>query len=380
MSETVHSVEINGHCAKEFDAVRKSFAENFREHGEIGARVTVFRGDEKVVDIWAGHTDEEKKHPWTDRTLVNTMSISKGVVAIAAHLLADRGLLDYDAPVAMYWPEFAQGGKQSISIRQLMSHQASLVFIDEAEVGDVLRFDDFSEKIARQVPNWPPGTDQTYHSITYGFLVGTLIERIDGRSVKRFVQEELTGPLTADFIFGIGEEDLPRVARTIFNPKNEMMSGGLINEVTVKCFAALPADPEFFNSTPHWKAVIPSSSGLSHAEAIARIFAPLANNGRFEGKSYFKPSTIKAMSETQWHANDSLFENEFSVTLGLLNSIDFNYFGRAENFGSAGAGGFTGFADPVNHISFGYTPVRMTSGEGLGDEPRRLVNALYTCV
>jgi CubicO group peptidase (beta-lactamase class C family) len=302
------------------------------------------------------------------------------VVAIAAHLLADRGLLDYDAPVATYWPEFAQGGKQSISVRQLLSHQTSLVFIDDAQAGDVLKFHDFSTKIARQAPNWPPGTAPTYHSITYGFLVGTLIERIDGRPVKQFVQEELARPLGADFILGVADSDLPRVAPTIFNTKNELMSGGLINEITMKCFAALPADPGFFNSTDHWKAVIPSSSGLSHSEAIARIFAPLANEGRFEGKSYFKPSTVKAMSETQWHANDSLFGNEFSVTMGLLNSIDFNYFGRPENFGSAGAGGFTGFADPVKHIAFAYTPVRMTSGAGLGDEPRRLVDALYSCV
>jgi len=373
-------VPIYGTCEDKFRRVLDTFKANFVGSGEIGARVTVIQGEDVVVDLWGGYTDVEKMYEWREETLVNTMSVSKGVMAMAAHLLADRGLLDYESPVAKYWPEFGQAGKGKITVRQLLSHQASLVYADDAEPGDYLDFDRYAAKLAAQSPNWEPGTNQAYHSMSIGFLVGTLVYRIDGRRIQQFIKEELVEPLGADYILGCTDEDLKRVSPTIFNPENKLMTGGLINEKTIKCFAPLPEDPLFFATPIHWKTGNPSSAGVSNANGIARLFAPLANGGKFRGIKYFSSETIAAMSEEQWHAEDSLFGNEFRVTMGLLLNIDFNYFGREGNIGSAGAGGFLGFADSENHLSFGYTPVRMTTGEGLGDEPRRIVDAMYACL
>ena len=161
---------------------------------------------------------------------------------------------------------------------------------------------------------------------------------------------------------------------------NELMSGDLINEKTLPLFSALPADPTFMGSPAFLEAVIPSASGASHALGIARLFAPVACGGEYNGLKMFKPETIKALSEEQWHHQDYLFGNDFRVALGLLLNIPFNYFGREGNVGSAGAGGYTVFADPENRIAFGYTPNRFTTGAGLGQESARLVDALYSCL
>jgi CubicO group peptidase (beta-lactamase class C family) len=374
---SIVNLPVHGICKEKFSAIYDAFLVNFVENGEIGARVTVIQGEETVVDLWGGYTDETRMHEWHEDTLVNTMSISKGIVAMAAHLLADRRLLEYEAPVAQYWPEFGQAGKEKITVRQLLSHQASLVYAEDALPGDVLNFDAFATKLAAQSPNWEPWKTPSYHSVSYGFLVGTLIKRISGRPVDQFIKEELVGPVQADYILGCTDEEVKRVVPTIFNPKNELMTGGLINDKTMNCFAPLPEDPLFLASSLHWKSVNPSSSGVTNANGIARLFAPLANQGTFNGNKFFSTETIAAMSEEQWHAQDSLFGNEFRVTMGLLLNIDFNYFGREGNVGSAGAGGFVGFSDPENHLSFAYTPVRMTTGAGMGNEPRILVDSLY---
>lgn len=371
---------ISGHCQSRYDAVAKAFEKNFTEFGEVGARVTIYKGDEAVVDLCGGFIDEPRTKPWTTETLVCTMSISKGIVALAAHLLADRNYLDYDAPVAKYWPEFGAAGKEAITVRQLLSHQASLVYAEDAEPGDVLDFEKISTKLAASPPNWAPGTRQSYHSMTYGFLVGTLVQRIDGRMIAQFIRDEITGPLQADYILGCNDEDLKRVAPTIVNPANELMSGGLINENTIKSFLLLPPDPDFLNSARSWKSVNPSASGLSNANGIARIFAPLANHGSFDGVKLLSERTIAALSQEQWHAKDAMFGNDFRVTMGYLLNLDFNYYGREGNFGSAGAGGFTVFVDPDNNLTFAYTPVRQTSGAGLGVESRNLVDALYSSI
>jgi len=381
MSESAGGdLPLYGTCDEKYARLKQAFLENFAESGEIGARVTVMQGEQTVVDLWGGYLDEARTREWHEDTLVNTMSVSKGVMALAVHLLADRGLLDYDAPVTTYWPEFGQAGKENITVRQLLSHQASLVYADDAQPGDALDFDGYAAKLAAQAPNWQPGTRPSYHSVSIGFLVGTLIHRIDGRRVDQFINEELVEPLNADYILGCKDTDLPRIATTVFNPRNELMTGGLINENTLKSFAPFPADPNFLFTPAHWKSVNPSSSGVASARGIARLFAPVANGGSFAGKHFYSAETLAAMSEQQWHANDSLFGNEFRVAMGFLLNIDFNYFGREGNIGTAGAGGFVGFADPGNQLSFGYTPVRMTTGSGLGDEPRRLVNALYACI
>ncbi len=308
------------------------------------------------------------------------MSVTKGVVALAAHLLHARGLLDYDQPVAHYWPEFAAAGKAAIPVRQAMSHQASLAIIDDAEPGDVLDWTRFTQKIAAQAPNWTPGTNETYHSVTMGYITGELVRRIDGRPIAQFIREELAAPLGADYILGCSDVDLQRVVPHIFNPANELMSGGLINERTAVQFKPMPDDPEFMASDEFLTSGFPSGGGVAHAEALARLFAPLSLNGAYNGHELFDARTLQLMAQEQWNHDDHLFGNDFRVALGLLLQTPFNDWGREGNVGTAGAGGFCAFADPQNRLSFGYTPNRYTSGYGLGLELKGLVDAVYDCV
>ncbi len=369
------STPIHGQCAERFAAVKAAFERNFSEGGEVGARVAIIERGETVVDLWGGYTSEARDEEWQDDTLVCCMSVSKGVVALCAHVLASRGLLDYDKPVADYWPEFAAAGKEQITVRQAISHQASLAFINSAEPGDAIDWTTFTGKIAGQQPNWDVATKETYHSVTIGYITGEIVRRIDGRPIEQFIAEELAGPLGAEFILGVDDRDFDRVVEQIPNPDNELMNGGLVNEDTMRMYVPMPAD--FIGSREMTRHVFPSGSGVSNGLALAKLFAPFANGGHYNGVELFTPEVIAAASEEQWHHPDYKFGNDFRVALGLLLNIDFNYWGREGNVGTAGAGGYATFADPRNGISYGYTPNRFNSGPGLGDQHRNLVDALY---
>ena len=374
------TLPIHGHNHPDFDPVRQAFVQNFSDYDQVGARVSILRGDEVVVDLWGGHTSEAREVEWNERTRVCCMSVTKGAVALCAHLLAERGLLDYDAPVSRYWPEFGAAGKQRITVRMAMAHQASLAFLDTAEPGDALHWSTMIDKISAQAPNWAVATDECYHSVTIGYITGELVRRIDGRPIEQFLREELTTPLGSDFLLGCASEDLSEIVAQIPNPKNELMNGGLFNERSLPMFASMPADPEFFGSEAALRAVLPSGGGVASALGIAKLFAPFANAGRYQGSHYYSPATIVQASAEQWHHADSVFGNEFRVALGLLLHCGFNDWGREGNVGTAGAGGFSGFADPDNHIAYGYTPNKFTTGAGLGEEHSRLVAALYECL
>ena len=257
------SVPIHGHCADRFQAVRQVFTGNFEEFNQLGGRVAVIVRGETVVDLWGGYKTEACDDEWSDDTLVCCMSVTKGIVALAAHLLAERNLLDYDAPVSKYWPEFAAAGKETITVREAISHRASLAIIDAAEPGDALDWNLFTAKIAAQAPNWPVKTKETYHSVTIGYITGELVRRIDGRGIAQFIREELCEPLGADYILGCSTADLSRVVGHVHNPDNELMNGGLINEQTAAMFKPMPADPEFFGSDGFLQSVFPSGGGVS---------------------------------------------------------------------------------------------------------------------
>ena len=374
------NVPLSGQCSNQFSAVEAAFAANFEHHGEIGARVSIIHEGETVVDLWGGHTTVERTTPWDADTLVNCMSVTKGVVALAAHRLRDRGLLDYDATVATYWPEFAAAGKDRITVRQAMSHQASLAIIDTAVANDILDGDGFVAKIAAQAPNWPPGTRETYHSVTIGYITGELVRRVDGRSVQQFIREELAGPLDADFFLGCRDDEIARIVAHIPNPANELMNGGLFNDKTRRQFVPFPENSAFATTPEYYRLGFPSGGGVGHANGLARLFAPLAHDGEFAGQRLFDAQTLELMAAEQWNHDDSMFGNDFRVALGLLLNTPFNDWQREGAIGTAGAGGFCAFADPRRRLSFAYTPNRFTSGAGLGDEPRRLISAMYASV
>lgn len=211
--------QVRGRCEARFEAVRNAFEENFGERDELGAAVTVTLHGQTVVDLWGGWADAERTRPWERDTVVNVWSTTKGATALCAHILADRGLLDLDAPVAAYWPEFAAAGKEGVLVRHLLSHRAGL-----AGPREPLSFEQFCDweltvkRLAAQEPWWEPGTRSGYHATTFGFLVGEVVRRVSGLLPSAFLAREVTGPLDIDFTIGLPDAEAARAAELVHPP------------------------------------------------------------------------------------------------------------------------------------------------------------------
>ena len=216
------AVKINGEVAPGFERVADTFAANFeRDDGyrEIGASFAAYRGDQLVADLWAGSRDQARQVPWTRDTLVNVWSATKGVTALALAVLVGRGQIDYAAPVARYWPEFAANGKEDVTVSQLLSHQAGLPgFVEPTPLTDFYDWATVTDRLARQAPMWRPGEKNAYHAMTFGFLAGELVRRASGKSVGRFLAEDVAGPLKADVYIGLPESEEHRVAPLVASP------------------------------------------------------------------------------------------------------------------------------------------------------------------
>ena len=210
------AVKIEGTCDPKFSRVKDAFAENFEKRSEVGAAAAVVLDGKSVVDIWGGHADKAATRPWTRDTLVNVYSTTKGVTAICAHRLVDKGLLDIDAPVAKYWPEFAQAGKDKLPVRFLLSHRAGLPAVRKILDGDALfNWTTMTTALAEQEPWWEPGTAHGYHAVTFGWLVGEVIRRITGKTPGVYLRDEIAGPLGLDFHIGLDAKHDARVAGMI---------------------------------------------------------------------------------------------------------------------------------------------------------------------
>jgi CubicO group peptidase (beta-lactamase class C family) len=295
------AVKIEGTCDPKFNRVKDVFAENFEKRNEVGAATAVMLDGKSVVDIWAGHADKEKTKPWTRDTLVNVYSTTKGITAICAHRLADKGLLDIDAPVAKYWPEFAQAGKDKLPVRFLLSHRAGLPAVRKILNDNALfNWTTMTTALAEQEPWWEPGTAHGYHAVTFGYLVGEVIRRITGKSPGTYLRDELAGPLDLDFHIGLDAKDDARVAGLIPaappgpgepNMFAEMMKNP--ESAGAKAFMNPPVltKPGLVNSREWRAAEIPAANGHGTARSLARLYGALARGGELDG--------VRVMSKDQ---------------------------------------------------------------------------------
>ncbi|MGH8336250.1 MAG: serine hydrolase domain-containing protein, partial [Gammaproteobacteria bacterium] len=198
------NVPIQGECDPRFARVRQVFADNFDQRGEVGAAVAVTVDGRPVIDLWGGYADAARTQPWQRDTLVNVWSTTKGLCALCAHRLADQGKLDFDAPVAKYWPEFAAAGKANIPVKYLLNHKAGMAAIRAPlKHDDIFSWEKVTSELARQEPWWEPGAKHGYHAITFGWLVGEVVRRISGKSLVTYFREEIAGPLGADAYIGL---------------------------------------------------------------------------------------------------------------------------------------------------------------------------------
>jgi len=384
------TLEIHGICDSRLTSVKDMFARNFADFAEVGASVAVIINGEPVVDLWAGHADAERTRPWERDTIVNVYSSTKGMVATCFTRLIGEGRLDVDAPVASYWPEFAQAGKKDISVRLLLSHQAGLpALADVLSPGDIFKWDIVTDALARQEPWWEPGTKHGYHPVTYGYLAGELIRRITGQSVGTYFRSEIAEPLGIDFHIGLAEEHDPRVAEIIPPPLSEINGQSPLaaalrapTSMTFKAFILSPdmIIPNLVN-TREWRAAeIPAANGHGNARALAGVYAALACGGELNGVRVATREAIERASREEATGVDAVtLIWPLRVGLGFKRSISEWQLGpNPRSFGHGGIGGSIGFADPDARIGFSYVMNKMISSDAPVD-PRwpRLVEALY---
>ncbi|MGV9289439.1 serine hydrolase domain-containing protein [Streptomyces sp. NPDC003719] len=382
-----HEAPVHGRCDARFAAVRTAFEENFREREELGAAVTVTVDGATVVDLWGGWADEARSRPWERDTLVNLWSTSKGPTALCAHILADRGLLDLDAPVAAYWPEFAASGKEKVLVRHLLSHRAGLSGLREPHsVAELYDWAATTERLAAMEPWWEPGTRSGYHAVTYGFLVGEVVRRVSGLLPGAFLEREVTGPLGIDFSVGLPEREAGRAAELV-HPRAAAGSeqAAVLSQLAPAALAALANPPvgAAEANTAAWRAAeIPAANGHGTARAVAALYGIFAGRGEYGGHRVLSPEAAERVREGQGACRDLVlgagFAHETEIGLGLwLSGPNGSYGPNPRAFGHDGFGGSCGLADPEAGVSLGYAMNRM--GPHIADDPRKmaLVEALY---
>ena len=379
-------VEIQGRCDARFKRVRELFEAGFESGAELGAGLNVVVEGRELIDLWGGFADKARSRPWRRDTLANVYSTTKGITAIAAHQLIERGELELDAPVARYWPEFAQKGKAEIPVRMLLNHQAGLAAVAKPLVPeDLFEWGTMTRALAEQEPWWQPGTDHGYHAITYGWLVGELIRRVSGMGVGRDVREHIAAPLGAEFWIGLPEEFDARTAELLQGPistDGPNLLERIIaepNGVLAKAFG----NPSLLMMSPNtraWRAAeLAAANGHTTAPALARIYAALANGGELDGVRILRPETIERARSEESYGPDRVLTLVTRFGLGFMLPPANEPLGpNPRTFGHGGAGGSLGIADPEAKIGFGYVMNLMHTGAWLADpRPRALLDALY---
>jgi CubicO group peptidase (beta-lactamase class C family) len=375
------NTQVSGEVAPGFERVKDAFAANFEKRGDIGAACSVYHHGKKVVDLWAGVVDEKSGRLWAQDNLALVYSSTKGATAICAHLLAQRGELDIDAPVTRYWPEFAAAGKQDIPVRWLLSHQVGLpVFDNPLTVEEFLAWDPPVKALAAQRPVWEPGTAHGYHSGTFGWLVGEVIRRISGKSVGTFFAEEVAAPLGLDFWIGLPESKESRVIRVIANDIQDADSEA-VTEPRRKMLEALRDPKSWLNwpvvtkpleldmdSREFHAAEIPAGNGITDARSLARMYASLIGDG-VDGVRLFNDETVRRASTEKCNERDEVLNTPTRFGLGFQLNLE-GSLGQEGAFGHPGAGGSLGFADPKAGIGFGYVMNQMQLA--VNDDARNL--------
>lgn len=382
-------IPVHGRCEPRFQAVRDLFEKGFAGP-EVGAAVSFCIDGESVVDLWGGHLDPGRTREWQRDTLVNTYSTTKGMTAICANQLIERGQLDPDAPVSAYWPEFAAAGKDAIPVRWLLCHKAGLPAIRTPLPAEaIFDWDVVAGALAQQEPWWEPGTRHGYHAMTFGHLVGEVIRRVSGQSVGNFFRENVAEPLGADFHIGLAAENdartsdlhggfalsgrrkgvegegAPAAMPQIEGPLGQFMRDMADPSTMAGAAFGNPPQPHGTVNTRAWRAAeIPAANGHGTARALARIYGALARGGEVDGVRILNPETIDAAIVEQAFGPDNVLgQLPMRFGMGFMLRHDLIPLSPGPRaFGHPGAGGSIGMADPDAKVGFGYTMNQMQMG------------------
>ena len=369
---------IDGEVEAGFEPVREAFEANFSQHGDIGAAVCLYQHGRPVVDLWGGVADPETGRPWTRDTLQLVYSATKGATATAVHMLAQRGELDLDAPVAKYWPEFAANGKADIPVRWLLSHQAGLITLDQpVPLNEALAWHPIAAALAAQRPQWTPGTTHGYHGRTWGWLVGEVIRRVSDQTPGRFFADEIAAPLGLDFFIGLPAEQRDRVSRMVYQrPAVDLTTVPAesvpeeLRELVAawrdptsfsnRAYAVTDPNEIDFDSPEVQAAELPASNGIGTARGLARMYAALI--GEVDGVRLLRPETLAAATKEQAGGKDQVMLIPSRFSSGYMLPTEANPMTSPSAFGHTGRGGSLGFADLEHGIAFGYVMNNIIGG------------------
>ncbi len=388
----VASHSVRGHVSSGFEAVREAFDDNFAHRDELGGACCVYYRGEKVVDLWGGIRNRRTGEPWEQDTMVIVHSATKGLAAMTLAIAHSRGWLDYEERVSAYWPEFAQQGKERITVRQLLAHQAGLFAFDEpVDRSIVADLDRLAVVLARQKPAWEPGTRQAYHALTLGFYEGELLRRIDPkhRSLGQFFQDEIASPLGLDLYIKIPEE-IPNARLAAMAPPGPLQRlfgfplrftleamnphSNIYRALVINPGAAVCLDEERIYAR---NLEVPSGGAVGTARAIAHAYSVFATGGHELGLRKETLDLLAAPASPPTHGfHDECLKGEAQFSLGFMKPNPAWPFGTVRAFGSPGAGGALGFADPGAGVGYAYVTSQM--GTTLTGDPRdvALRNAL----
>ncbi|CAF0763708.1 unnamed protein product [Didymodactylos carnosus] len=362
---------VEGLVEPNWEIIRDLFEQNFRDGSELGASLCIYHQGKCVIDLSGGWTDQEHTKPYTRDTLQLVFSTTKGIVAAAVALCVQRGWLDYNELVTKYWPEFGQNGKETITVSDLLSHRAGLPTVDQCVLDDVLNWKSMTDLLAKQKPFWEPGTAHGYHAVTFGWLAGELIRRVDPkkRSVGEFVLNEIAKPMNSEFYIGLPEDKDHRVS-----PLERKIQIGNMPPFTALAERALtlngtlsamdPSKPNTFNSVSIHRAELPAANGITNARSLARIYASFIGDvdghARLLNENTLQQATRCATPEGE--PDRILFGIPSTFGMGfMIHGVLAPIFGQGI-FGHGGVGGSVAFAYPAKQLAIGYVLNELNMG------------------
>jgi CubicO group peptidase (beta-lactamase class C family) len=394
MSDSAPDFPVHGWVAPGFEPLRDAFEQNFRDGFEVGASFSVVLRGEVIADLWGGWSDAEFTRPWTEDTLVNVYSTTKGVAsAVLAALVGDR-VLRYDVPAAEYWPEL-RAGVGGITVGQLLAHQGGLCGLRHSVAAeDLYDWDRMVGWLQDAEPLWAPGSAAGYHAITWGYLAGELVRRVTRRTLPALLAERITDPLGADFFIGLPESEDARVAQVI-GPNRARVNANTGTKPRMPATMSFQMPPHYALAlenpvirphvhvgSPQWRrAEIAAANGHANARSVARIYGMLADGGRVRGEALMAADGLAAaIREEHVDGVDLVLGREMRRARGFLLNHGGVYGPSADAYGHSGAGGSVGFADPDHRLGFGYAMNQMQTGIDNDNRAGRLIKALYACL
>ncbi len=369
---------ISGFTAPGFEPVQDAFEANFSEDKELGAGFAAYLDGTLIVDLKGGYADRKKEQAWTDETIVPVYSTTKPIAALVLASIIDALPAGYETPVAAVWPEFAANGKDSVTIAQMVSHQAGLPgFVDPVDPGLWLEPEACAAALAALSPLWEPGTAHGYHPLSWGYLIGEVVRRIDGRSLGTILREEIAGPAGIDFQIGTPASEHHRVAE-IMRPR-ALPDLGEINAATRAAFVTKWSAPDRGGAI--WREIeIPSANGIGTAKAVAELYGIYAHGGALRGRRVIPDAAFESLIESRVKGQDLVLPYVTEFAAGVMRNNIGLYGPNPDTLCHSGWGGSLALGDPDRHLSAAYVMNRQSNSLQADPRATRLIQALYGCL